>query len=197
LSYSSGSPPGVKPENEQLRAIVRVRTHREHGCICERCVESEYDVARVVAALRAELDANGRDSCKLAGDVWRAHRNGMLADCDDCPYSTPVFVQAWWLGYGQTAAEQRWYDLRVGMVAELDAVRARLADAKEVIGLSWSTLHYYGHNPGEQHVNASPSRRLVNEAMNKARAFLLAEEAVEKAEAALKPADAGGESKPQ
>lgn len=120
----------MQAEIERLKTIVRVRTHREHGCICEKCVESEHDVARVVAALRAELDA----------------------------------------------------------------VRARLAAAKEVIDLSWSTLHYYGHNPGEQHVNASPSRRYVNEAMNKARAFLLAEKASEKAEAALKPADAGGEA---
>lgn len=121
----------LRAENDRLREIIRVRTHREYGCICERCVESEYDVARVVDALRAELDT----------------------------------------------------------------VRARLAAAKEVIDLSWNTLHYYGHNPGEQHVNASPSRRYVNEAMNKARAFLLAEKASEKAEAALKPADAGGESK--
>lgn len=47
----------LRAENARLREIVRVHTHRESGCICERCVESEYDVSRVVDELRAENDA--------------------------------------------------------------------------------------------------------------------------------------------
>lgn len=48
----------------KLELIVRARTHRTLGCLCERCAEGEYDTARVVEDLRA---ANSRLLDALCG----------------------------------------------------------------------------------------------------------------------------------
>ena len=39
----------------RLALIVRERTHRVGGCLCERCVEDEYQTAKVAAELRARV----------------------------------------------------------------------------------------------------------------------------------------------
>lgn len=64
--------PGVQAlcaENERLNLIVRAHTHREHGCLCGDCVDTEYDVAKVVDELRAELAAAKAREAKVREDV--------------------------------------------------------------------------------------------------------------------------------
>lgn len=48
---------------------------------------------------------------------------------------------------------------------EIDRLRAAMQEA-------WPVLHYYGHAPGEQHVNSPPSRRQAQDACRLAREVL-------------------------
>ena len=43
-------------EIARLKLIVRERTHRERGCICEGCVEDEYQTAKVIESLRQQIE---------------------------------------------------------------------------------------------------------------------------------------------
>lgn len=42
-------------DRDRLALIVRERTHRVGGCLCERCVEDEYQTAKVIAEIRARV----------------------------------------------------------------------------------------------------------------------------------------------
>lgn len=52
-------------ENAKLLTIIRERTHRSKGCICENCVEDEHDTAKVIEGVRAEVTT-------LTADLGRA-----------------------------------------------------------------------------------------------------------------------------
>lgn len=46
----------LREKNRKMEIIVRERTHRKIGCLCERCLEHEFQVAELVAALRADAE---------------------------------------------------------------------------------------------------------------------------------------------
>ena len=46
----------LERENAELKTIVRARTHRENGCICEQCVADEYETAKVVEEVRKDAE---------------------------------------------------------------------------------------------------------------------------------------------
>lgn len=43
-------------KNRKMEVIVRERTHRTKGCLCERCLEQEFYEAEVIAAMRADAE---------------------------------------------------------------------------------------------------------------------------------------------
>ena len=57
----------ILSENERLRTIVRVRTHRDKGCLCERCIADEYEQAAAIEKLEQEL-ASYRSVCNVSGE---------------------------------------------------------------------------------------------------------------------------------
>ncbi len=57
-------------------------------------------------------------------------------------------------------------------LTSLAASQAEVRELREALKAAWPTLHYYGHRPGEQHVNASPTRRSVADVLDLAGAAL-------------------------
>lgn len=58
-------------------------------------------------------------------------------------------------------------------IEELEKINAALVEALQA---AFPAIHYYGHKPGEQHVNATPSRCSVGYALDLIRpAWTLAE----------------------
>lgn len=68
----------LEAENAKLLEIVKARTHREKGCICERCVEGEYHTAKIIESVRSDnaalrellVEAKDRRRHDFACDVY-------------------------------------------------------------------------------------------------------------------------------
>ena len=76
------------------------------------------------------------------------------------------------LAFEDELGDHEWDDLFDKVIALTNDLTAENKQLREALRAAYPVLHYYGHPIGEQHINASPSRRSAEEALLLVRAIL-------------------------